>query len=68
MEDNKSNEVNVKSSKSSYNRTYYEKNIEKITQRITCGCGLTYTKSNKSIHCSGRLHKLWQKMTDEKDA
>jgi hypothetical protein len=64
MEDNKK-QVDT-ATKKNYNKTYYETHKKEITQRIVCGCGLSYIKSNKSIHCDGRVHKLWHKLTNEK--
>lgn len=48
-----------------YNKTYYEKNKEKLAERKMCGCGLDYLPTNKSNHQSGRIHKLWIKLTKE---
>ena len=49
-----------------YNKTYYEKNKGKLAERVVCGCGLDYLIPNKSNHCSGRIHKLWEKLTTTK--
>ena len=51
--------------KQKYNQVYYLKHKERLSQRIVCECGLSYSKSNKTIHCEGRVHKLWDKMKKE---
>jgi|TARA_R110000868_G_scaffold60915_4_gene185503 hypothetical protein len=58
-------EVVKQYNQSTYNKTYYEKNKEKLAEKVVCGCGLDYLVSNKSNHRSGRVHKLWQKLTKE---
>jgi hypothetical protein len=57
--------VTEKKIRKGYNRVYYLKNKEKISQKIVCGCGLVYQKTNKSNHCEGRVHKLWDRMVKE---
>lgn len=50
-----------------YNKKYYEKNLEKLKEHIDCDCGLKYLPSNKSNHCLGRIHRLWEKLSKEKE-
>lgn len=46
-----------------YNQRYYKKNKVVLNGKITCECGLVYSQTNKTNHESGRIHKLWAKMT-----
>ena len=49
-----------------YNKRHYNKNKVVINGKITCDCGLVYSQSNRTNHQSGRVHKLWEKMTKSK--
>lgn len=44
-------------------KLYYKENIEKVKkwqqQKITCECGLIYTKTNKSRHFKSKKHILF---------
>ena len=46
-----------------YNTKYYLEHKEHLNQRLECGCGLMYARSNSSAHRKGRVHKLYEKLT-----
>ena len=39
------------------NKQYRNKNKQKLNQKITCGCGSTYTKRNKKRHEKSKKHQ-----------
>jgi hypothetical protein len=45
-----------------YNTDYYQKNKERLNERLTCACGLTYVRSNLTTHKHGRVHTLYERL------
>jgi non-homologous end joining protein Ku len=56
----KNGDISVKEyNQKKYNDTYYEKNKDKIKEKITCEiCNKSFLKSNKSNHYSSKQHIL----------
>jgi hypothetical protein len=48
-----------------YNTEYYQKKKSHLAERITCECGLEYSRYNKCAHVRGRLHQLYLKLTPQ---
>ena len=40
-----------------WNKKYYEKNKERLTNKIVCECGGKYSTINKSSHMKTKRHK-----------
>ena len=48
-----------------YNKNFYEKHKDKLTQKFSCECGGKYLATNKYNHEKGKLHNLYKKLTTE---
>ena len=46
-----------------YNREYYQRNKERISEsrsiKIECGCGKIYTKRHQAAHKQSQQHTTW---------
>jgi hypothetical protein len=45
----------------------YEKNKDKINEKITCECGSSYTRQNKSQHLKSNKHKNFMEELERKN-
>lgn len=48
----------------SYNQDYYDRNKERLTAKMTCGCGGRYCILTKSSHLKTKQHMQWEMQTE----